>query len=133
MLITINEKSGKSIYEQIVWQVEQLVYLGVLSKGDRLPSVRDLAVEISVNPNTVAKAYTHLENSGVIYSVRGRGTFISGDVREDIVKEEKKAAALLEEAVMTLLFSGKEAAAVCEWADKVVREVIAKNQKEADA
>jgi GntR family transcriptional regulator len=127
MLITINQKSDKSIYEQIIWQVEQQAYLGVLGKDQRLPSVRELALAISVNPNTVAKAYTYLEERGVIYSVKGRGTFVSGGGRLPSAKERGRAEQLVEEAALSLLFSGEKPAAVRQRVLKITNQVIAQN------
>ena len=60
--------------------VERYISLGVLKDGDRLPSVRNLALKLGVNPNTVAKAYQELERQGIIYTVPGRGSFVSPDV-----------------------------------------------------
>ncbi|MGE5676329.1 MAG: GntR family transcriptional regulator [Mycobacterium leprae] len=73
----IDPSSGTPIYRQLVDQVRQAVASGVLKSGDRLPSVRDLAVELAVNPNTVAKAYQELERDGVIETPRGRGSFVA--------------------------------------------------------
>lgn len=78
-MITIDYKSRVPIYDQIVAGVIRLKALGVLNAGDKMPSVRSLALELSVNPNTVQKAYAILENDGVICSVSGKGSFISED------------------------------------------------------
>lgn len=77
MWFHIDPSSGAPIYRQIVDQVRQAVAGGTLSPGDRLPPVRDLAVELAINPNTVARAYQDLEREGVIETSRGRGTFVS--------------------------------------------------------
>jgi GntR family transcriptional regulator len=80
-LITIDYKSRVPIYDQITGGIIRLKTLGVLKEDDKLPSVRSLATELGINPNTVQKAYSILENDGVIYSVSGKGSFISGDSR----------------------------------------------------
>jgi len=77
MWFHIDPSSGTPIYRQIVDQVRQAVAGGTLRPGDRLPPVRDLAVELAVNPNTVARAYQDLERDGVIETSRGRGTFVA--------------------------------------------------------
>jgi GntR family transcriptional regulator len=77
MWLHIDPSSGTPIYRQIVDQVRQAVASGVLRAGDRLPSVRDMAVELAVNPNTVAKAYQELERDGVIETPRGKGSFVA--------------------------------------------------------
>ena len=77
MWFHIDPSSGTPIYRQIVDQVRQAVAGGTLRPGDRLPSVRDLALELAVNPNTIAKAYQELERDGVIETPRGRGSFVA--------------------------------------------------------
>ena len=78
-MIAIDVQSRKPIYEQIVERFETLIVSGVLAPDSQLPSVRALAMELSINPNTIQKAYTMLEQEGFIYPVRGRGNFVSGD------------------------------------------------------
>ena len=74
------DKFGRTpIYEQVIEQVERLVASGVLKPDDQLPSVRALSQELSVNPNTLQKAYSELERCGVSYSVPGNGRFVSKD------------------------------------------------------
>jgi GntR family transcriptional regulator len=73
----INSASGIPIYLQLVQQVEQAVASGLLTAGQQLPSVRDLALQLTINPNTVARAYRELERSGVVLTTRGRGTFVA--------------------------------------------------------
>lgn len=82
-MFAIDFKSRKSISDQIVDNFKELIVSGVLKPEDRIPSVRELAGEITVNPNTVQKAYHVLEQQGYIYTSRGRGTFVSdsGDGR----------------------------------------------------
>lgn len=77
MWFHIDPSSGTPIYRQVVHQVRQAVAGGTLRPGDRLPSVRELAVELALNPNTVAKAYQELERDGVIETPRGRGSFVA--------------------------------------------------------
>lgn len=77
MWLHIDPSSGTPIYRQVVDQVSQAVASGVLRPGDRLPSVRELALQLTVNPNTIAKAYQELERDGVIETPRGRGSFVA--------------------------------------------------------
>jgi len=76
-MFPIDNQSRQAVYEQIVQQVEKYVLSGILSGGDKMPSVRKLSIELNVNPNTVQRAYTELERSGVIITVPGRGAFVS--------------------------------------------------------
>ncbi|MGB8267313.1 MAG: GntR family transcriptional regulator [Candidatus Velthaea sp.] len=76
---TIDPRSGVPIYAQLVEQVKRSVAIGALAAGERLPTVKALAVDLTVNPNTVARAYRDLEREGVIETSPGRGSFVSGD------------------------------------------------------
>lgn len=76
-MITIDYKSRVPIYDQIVSGFIRLKALGIIKAGDKIPSVRALALDLGINPNTVQKAYTILENDGIIYSVSGKGSFIA--------------------------------------------------------
>lgn len=77
MLIRIDPQSAEPIFEQIVFQVKGALARGEVLQGDKLPSVRSLAREISVNPNTVVRAYEHLERDGLLVRRQGAGCFIS--------------------------------------------------------
>ena len=79
-MIQIDLQSRVPLYEQLQEQVIRLSMLGILDENQQLPSVRALAREVGVNPNTVAKAYQQLEQQGIIYTVSGRGSFVSPDV-----------------------------------------------------
>lgn len=78
-MFQLDFKSGVPICDQIVNGFIKLKALGVLKGGDQLPSVRALASKFSINPNTVQKSYMILEANGIIYSVKGKGSFISDD------------------------------------------------------
>ena len=78
-MFQLDLRSGIPICDQIVNGIIKLKALGVISGGQRLPSVRSLALKFSVNPNTVQKAYAILESDGIIYSVKGKGSFVSED------------------------------------------------------
>lgn len=77
LTFNLDPKSGIPYYKQIIQQVEMAVADGRLSRGSQLPTVRGLAVEIQVNPNTVARAYNELEIRGIVTTQQGTGTFIS--------------------------------------------------------
>ena len=83
ILITIDYRSNLPIYDQIVNGFIRLRSIGVLRADDKLPSVRQLANELHINPNTVQKAYSILEGDGIIYSMSGKGSSISGDSAAD--------------------------------------------------
>jgi GntR family transcriptional regulator len=89
-VIRVDTTSFVPIYEQIKTEIVRLVAAGVLKPGAPLPSIRDLATEILVNPNTVARAYRELEREGLISTRQGSGSFVSAEARAD-VDEERKA------------------------------------------
>ena len=91
-MLQLNYKSGVPICDQIVNGFIRMKALGLSKGGDQLPSVRALAVELCVNPNTIQKAYQMLESAGVIYSVKGKGSFFSDDAAADmaVIKAAKK-------------------------------------------
>lgn len=76
-MISIDYQSRIPIYEQIVERFQTLILKGVLEPDTQIPSVRSLAVKLSINPNTIQKAYTLLEQQGYIYSIKGRGNYIA--------------------------------------------------------
>ena len=89
MRIQIDTKSGVPFYRQIIEQVKFAVARGLLGPGDRLPTVRQLAVDLAVNPNTVVRAYRELEIGGVIDTQQGSGTFV-GRQRPEIDELERR-------------------------------------------
>ena len=93
MQIRVTENDGTPIYAQIVRQVKFLVASGRLSEGERLPSVRRLAEQLLVNPNTVARAYRDLEALGAVKGQNGRGVFVTEGALE-IASRERWAATL---------------------------------------
>ncbi len=84
----VDQRSSVPIYQQLVNSVKEAVAKGVLAAGDKLPSVRELAALITINPNTIAKAYQEMEREGIIETLRGRGTFVAA--REQMVNLEEK-------------------------------------------
>lgn len=105
-MIQLNYRDPRPIYEQVKDGIRKLAYSGVLGPDDKLPSVRELAMKLAINPNTISRAYKELEQEGFIYSVTGRGTFINQEFdlndsrREELWQMfEKAVKALLELSV----------------------------------
>ena len=88
-MIRLDYRDASPIYEQIKNGLKRPMVSGAMKKVDKLPSVRALATELAINPNTIQKAYTELENEGYIYSVPGRGSFASGEVKADEHRREE--------------------------------------------
>lgn len=96
--------SRTPIYEQIIDQIEKYVLSGIYKSGDRMPSVRSLSLELSINPNTIQKAYSELDRKGITASVPGRGSFVSDDalgiLKENCRNRLTELAELLDKLIM---------------------------------
>ena len=88
-MIRVDATSFVPIYEQIKQGIVRLVATGRLKVGEPLPSIRDLAAEIIVNPNTVARAYRELEQGGLVLTQKGRGSFVADRARPDMDRDIK--------------------------------------------
>lgn len=86
-MIILDYKDRRPIYEQIVEKVSELILKGVLKPDEKMPSVRSLAMELSINPNTIQRAYSELERRGFLYSVKGRGNFVS--YNENLIEQKQ--------------------------------------------
>ena len=88
-MIILDYKDRRPIYEQVTEKLKELMLLGVLKENEPLPSVRSLAMDLSINPNTIQRAYTELERKGYIYTVKGKGSFVAenGEMKENRRKE----------------------------------------------
>lgn len=87
-MINIDSRSSKSIYEQIIDQIKENILKGILNPGDKLPSVRELSAMLTINPNTVSKAYQELERQKTIETIRGKGTYVSINYKPKIDEEK---------------------------------------------
>lgn len=87
MLVNINYQKREPIYEQIVSEIERYVSLGILRPNEKIPSVRNLASDLGINPNTVKKAYDILESRGVIITNSTKGTYITDTITD--IKNKK--------------------------------------------
>lgn len=91
-MFTLDSRSKQALYQQIMDQIVLLVSTGVLNIGDQLPSIRELASSLGINPNTVARAYTELEQKGIINTVPKVGAFVADISLTKEIKEEAKTA-----------------------------------------
>ena len=111
-MISINYRDPRPIYEQVRDALRKLIVSGSLPSDQKLPSVRELAGELAINPNTIQRAYRELEQEGYICTVPGKGSFACA--RTD-VDEERKSALLhqFDETVGELLYLGVSPAVLC--------------------
>lgn len=106
-MFQIDLKSHKSIQEQISDNFMELIVAGILKPDEKLPSVRELSKMLTVNPNTVQKAYTKLEEKGYVYVVKGKGSFVSNleNLAVDM-REVNKIKKLIKEDINKLYYTG---------------------------
>lgn len=92
-MITLNYRDARPIYEQVRDGLRRLIVTGAVADGERLPSVRALASQLAINPNTIARAYTELENEGYCCNVQGKGCFA---VRAERAKNDERRIELMQ-------------------------------------
>lgn len=92
-MIILDYKDRRPIYEQVIGKLKELMLFGVLGENEPLPSVRSLAMELSINPNTIQRAYAELERQGFIYTIKGKGSFVS---ENSAMKENRKKELLIQ-------------------------------------
>lgn len=114
-MILLDYRDKRPIYEQVVDKLERLIIGGALEPNDKMPSVRGLAMDISVNPNTIQRAYAQLEQEGYIYTVSGRGSFVAHEsewrngkleeMRQELTRvvEKAKETGLSKEEVINIV------------------------------
>lgn len=121
MMLQLDFRSRVPVYEQLTEKVKELIVHKVLKADEQLPSVRELALELTVNPNTIQKAYRELERQGYIYSVPGKGSFVKPN--EQIHNSRKKEELLeqLHKIAAELMYLGASI--------EEIRETIEKSGK----
>ncbi|QCA28623.1 GntR family transcriptional regulator [Vagococcus xieshaowenii] len=95
--LQLDKRSRKPLYEQVVYGIKQDIMLGILEVNEKLPSVRELASQLLINPNTISKAYKQLESEGIIMTIRGKGTFVAEQV--NTARDERKVQAIKEKLI----------------------------------
>ena len=118
----VDVMSRVPVYEQIVEQTEKFILTGLLNAGDKLPSVRNLSMELSVNPNTIQKALSELDRRGLILSVPGKGCFISEHARKAISVVKRSGIVELKEKLKELVLAGITKEEVIEIINEIYEE-----------
>ncbi|EPR10372.1 GntR family transcriptional regulator [Ruminiclostridium papyrosolvens] len=103
-MIQLDFKDPRPIYEQIKDKIKELVITGAVETDDRIPSVRELAQTLTINPNTIQKAYKDLEAEGIIYSVKGKGNFIAPLDKSSVDPRRKELLLSIQKTVEELIF-----------------------------
>ncbi|MCL2696705.1 MAG: GntR family transcriptional regulator [Oscillospiraceae bacterium] len=117
-MFSIIIRGGTPIYEQLCGRITELISTGVMNKDEKLPAVREVAKSLGVNPNTVQKAYTILEQRGLIYSVPAKGSYVSGS-EEGIMSLRKSAMKVFTDSVKNALACGIEKPSLIEAIDSL--------------
>ncbi len=97
-MVTINNRDPRPIYEQIRDNLRKLIVTGVIAPDEKLPSVRELAQQLAINPNTIQRAYRELEQEGYSYTVAGKGNFVANRSEVNMAHKEKLLRTLAETA-----------------------------------
>jgi len=118
-VINLDYRDSRSLHEQIESKIRELIVRGILKPGEKLPSVRELSISLTVNPNTVQKAYRELENGGFIYSVKGVGNFVAEAKDVKGQSGTKELYITLENAVNELLFLGESPEKIGSFIEKI--------------
>ena len=105
-MFVVDVMSRVPVEEQIIKQVEEQVLTGILKEGDKLPSVRSLSVKLSINPNTIQKAYTELDRRQLIITVPGKGSFISEKAIEVVGANSREKMTELNKIIRELALAG---------------------------
>ena len=130
-MISLNYRDSRPIYEQIRDGLRKLIVTGAMQPDEKLPSVRALAQQLSINPNTIQRAYNELESEGYIYSVPGKGSFASGDTGAEERRKQELLAQLREltAELKYLGVSGEELAALVREEEPVTEGLGAPQRK----
>lgn len=116
IVFRLDEKNRSAIYVQVMENIKEMIVTDVWHENDKIPSVRELSEELMLNPNTVQKAYRELEREGYIYTVSGKGSFVSGKsaIRRDpaMVDELKNKVREAFRGLMLLGYSADDAASI---------------------
>jgi GntR family transcriptional regulator len=105
-MFELDFRSRKPIYEQLVDRLKQLIIKDLLKDDEKLPSVRELANQLEINPNTIQKAYRELESQGYIYSVKGKGSFVHPSKKLENEEELKKVKDQLKKLLSEAFYLG---------------------------
>ncbi|MCM3785144.1 GntR family transcriptional regulator [Neobacillus mesonae] len=105
-MFELDVRSRKPIYEQLIERIKELIMMGMLQPDEQLPSVRHLSAELTVNPNTIQKAYRELERDGYIYSLPGKGSFIAKAEHRPVDKRKQELKAEIHKLFTEAIYLG---------------------------
>ena len=123
-MLQLDFRSRAPIYEQLIEKIKELIVSKVLKDDEQLPSVRELAQELTVNPNTIQKAYRELERQGFIYSIQGRGSFVMPNLKVENTFRRNELMQQLRKNMQELIYLGIK--------PEELRDIISELEKGAD-
>lgn len=118
----IDVMSRIPVYEQIVEQTEKFILAGILRAGDKIPSVRSMSVELSVNPNTIQKAVAELDRRGLIFSVPGKGSFVSEKAKDALTMAKRSSLGKIRDELREMKMAGISRYEIIDVVEEVYRE-----------
>ena len=121
-MLLVNPRSKQPIYEQLVEQLRRQLCLGVVKAGQAMPSVRQLATELGINPNTIQKAYRRMEAEGMIVTVPGKGSFISDDLAAILGRQREEQLQKVRQQLIACRDMGLDRKTIDNLADEVYKE-----------
>lgn len=121
-MFQIDVMSRVPVYEQLIEQMEKFVLTGILNSGDKIPSVRSLSMELSINPNTIQKAFSELDRRGIIFSVPGKGSFISNEAKDTIMTSKRGNMSSLTDILSELKLAGMSKENIIACVEKIFGE-----------
>jgi GntR family transcriptional regulator len=127
MLVTLDNRDVRPLYLQIMDEIRRAIVVGKLKPEDPLPSVRDLASELAINPRTVSQAYQELEREQVVYVKRGQGTFVAPSMKKNTRERENLARIVAKHALLEARRSGLDVEELID----ILREVASEEDKQA--
>lgn len=118
-MIQLDYRDNRPVYEQIKEKIKELIILRALKENDKILSVREMSTALTINPNTILKAYKELENEGYIYSVKGKGYFVSDNKMTAKSVDTKHLYQQAETALRELYFLGESKAEILNTIEKI--------------
>lgn len=128
-MFQIDSFSRVPVYEQLINQVEDFVLKDILSADAQIPSVRNLSAALAINPNTIQKAYSELDRAGIIYSVPGKGCFITRDAKSILSEKKKEGLSSLRTLLSELKLAGVTRNIILDTVDTIYTENKGKKEE----
>lgn len=122
-MFQIDIMSRVPVYEQLINQTEKFILLGILKPGDKMPSVRQLSAQLSINPNTIQKAFAELDRRGIIFSVNGRGNFVTEMAVKALEVSRRHNLDEIREQIKDFALAGIKREELHEYIDEIYDEV----------